>query len=73
MKKFCTGAKGFNSETQSCCSRHDAGYAPDSKVSRLDADILLLLCVAERGTPWRAIGMFIVVRAFGWMRYKGKV
>jgi hypothetical protein len=70
---YCTGAPNLGKETQSCCKRHDFDYSPESKVSRRDADILLLLCVAERGMPWRAIVMFILVRLFGWMFYKGKV
>lgn len=70
-RKFCTGAKGFNADTQSCCERHDRAYSEGSNLSRMDADIDLLLCVAARGMPWRAIAMFVAVRCFGWMLYKG--
>ena len=70
-RKFCTGADGFNRDTQSCCEKHDRAY-DGSGLSRLDADIDLLCCVAARGMPWRAIAMFIAVRLFGWMFYKGR-
>jgi hypothetical protein len=72
VKPSCTGAPGFGKATQSCCSRHDADYAAGSKISRLEADTLLLLCVAEAGRPWRACAMFIVCRLFGWIFYRGK-
>ena len=72
MNKFCTGAKGFGHETQSCCEKHDQDYSVDSLVSRNQADIALLICVSAHGRPWRAIAMFIAVRIFGWLRYKGK-
>lgn len=70
MTKFCTGARGFNHQTQSCCEAHDYHYSKVSGVSRLEADTRLLLCVSSRGMPWRAIAMFIAVRAFGWLRYQ---
>lgn len=69
-RRFCTGSPNFNRETQSCCEIHDALYHPDAGVSRLDADIALLVCVANRGMPWRAIVMFIGVRLFGWAFYR---
>ena len=70
MPKFCTGARGFNHETQSCCERHDADYAVGSGVSRMQADTALLICVSAHGMPWRAMAMFIAVRMFGWVRYR---
>lgn len=66
-RKFCTGAEGFNYETQSCCEKHDEAYAPGCFLPRAEADRYLLICVAQRGMPYRAILMFIVVRALGWI------
>lgn len=71
MSKFCTGARGFNHQTQSCCERHDHDYQHGSGVSRMQADVKLMTCVANNGMPWRAIAMFIAVRLFGWARYQG--
>jgi hypothetical protein len=71
-RKFCTGAEGFNHETQSCCERHDEAYSPLSHMSRYDADVALLVCVAKRGHPWRAMLMFAVCRLAGWAFYKGR-
>lgn len=71
-KKFCTGAEGFNHETQSCCERHDEAYASTSYMSRRDADLHLMICVARRGMPYRAMLLYIAVRMFGWLFYKGK-
>lgn len=73
MKRFCTGAPRFGRETQTCCALHDANYSADSPFTRLEADTELLVCVAYRGMPWRAMAMFIAVRAFGWLFYRGKL
>ena len=70
-RRFCTGAPNFGRETQDCCELHDADYSPGSPHSRLDADTRLLMCVASRGMPWRALAMFVAVRAFGWIFYRG--
>lgn len=73
MPKYCTGARGFNHETQSCCERHDADYAAYSVVDRSTADAALLICVTAHGMPWRAIAMFLFVRAFGWIFYQDRL
>lgn len=69
MSKYCTGARGFNHQTQSCCQIHDADYTPGSGISRFDADTRLLICVAAHGMPWRAVAMFLVLRLVGWARW----
>jgi len=66
MTKYCTGARGFNHQTQSCCKDHDNAYAPTSALSRFVADNNLLICVAQHGMPYRAIAMFLFLRATGW-------
>lgn len=70
VRRYCTGSPNFNRDTQTCCERHDADYSKGSGVSRFQADIALLICVAAQGMLWRAIAMFIMVRAFGWLHYK---
>lgn len=70
VKRACSASPNFNHETQTCCERHDADYSKGSGVSRLQADIALLICVAAQGMPWRAIAMFIGVRLFGWTQYE---
>jgi len=68
--KYCTGARNLGSKTQGCCQQHDLAYSKTSTMPRMHAATDLLLCVAMQDMPWRAIAMFIVVRAFGWIRYK---
>lgn len=71
-RRYCTGSPNFNRDTQTCCEKHDADYSRRSGVSRKQADIALLICVAAQGMPWRAVVMFIAVRLFGWMHYRGE-
>lgn len=73
MPKYCTGARGFNHETQSCCERHDADYAQGSGVDRSMADAALLICVTAHGMPWRGMLMFIFLRVFGWIYYHNRL
>lgn len=67
---YCTGFRQAGGDTQTCCQHHDVAYQV-GHVSRLEADIRLMVCVAQHGHPWRAIAMFMAVRAFGWAFYKG--
>lgn len=73
MSKYCTGARGFNADTQSCCERHDADYAVGSGVSREQADTALLICVSAHGMPYRGMAMFIAVRLGGWVKYNDRL
>lgn len=72
MSKYCTGARGFNHETQSCCEVHDIQYAQRSGVSRFDADANLMQCVWRNGMPLRAVLLFVAVRSFGWIFYHNR-
>jgi len=69
MPRHCTGSPRFGSDTQSCCAVHDEDYRAGSGISRADADRRLLICVAQNGMPWRALAMFVAVRAFGLVFY----
>ena len=71
MKRACTGSPNFDRRTQDCCEQHDKEYGPLTYHTRAEADRRLLMCVAANGRPWRAILMFIFVRAFWWIFYRG--
>lgn len=70
-RRYCSGSPNFGQETQTCCERHDAAYSAGSGATRLQADTALLICVSAAGMPWRAIAMFLAVRTFGWLHYRG--
>lgn len=70
MRRFCSVSPNFNRDTQTCCQHHDFAYKV-GHMSRLEADIRIMVCVAQNGHPWRAIAMFVAVRLFGWMFYRG--
>ena len=71
MKRFCTASPNFGRETQDCCKAHDEAYAKGSGIPRGEADKALYQCVKANGRPWRAAAMYGVVRAFGWIFYRG--
>lgn len=52
----------------SCCLEHDAAYARQAE-SRFVADNELLACGVAAGYPYRAIVAFLLLRAFGWIRW----
>jgi hypothetical protein len=56
----------------SCCDTHDKQYSKNSRTSRKSADKQLRECVKKQGHPYYAKVMYVAVRAFGWIFYKGK-
>lgn len=61
----------FGGAHEACCAQHDQDYAPGSGVPRRNADIYLLQCAVANDRPWRGIVMFVAVRMFGWIFYRG--
>lgn len=57
---------GFN--WKECCDRHDKRYA-NTRLTRYQADILLLRCIKKKSNTIHALLVFIAVRIFGWIRY----
>ena len=61
----------FGGSHNSCCEQHDKNYAADTQVTRREADRQLRECVIEKGHPVRAWVMWVGVRLFGWIFYRG--
>lgn len=68
-KRICTSAEKELRESASCCERHREAYLAESHMSRYDADIHLLVCVARRGRPYTAMLMYVYFRVFGWIHW----
>lgn len=61
----------FGGAHNPCCEQHDLDYSAELGIDRRIADRDLLLCAVAHNRPWRGIVMFIGVRLFGWIFYKG--
>ena len=57
---------------ESCCAVHDKYYKDENTIiSRKIADIRMRQCVEKSGNPKIAYLMYITVRLFGWLYWKG--
>lgn len=70
-RTFCTGIPRMKLAVENCCEQHDKNYGTDSQVSRHDADVLLYQCLLRSGRPVFARVVYLFVRLFGWIFYKG--
>lgn len=69
-KTFCSGIPRMKLAVESCCEAHDRAYSQGSTVSRREADRQLYACLAP-SRPVFARLVYVGVRLFGWLFYKG--
>ena len=69
-KTFCSGIPRMKLAVESCCEAHDRAYTRGATGTRAEADLALYACLRGSGRRVFAWVVWLVVRAFGWVRWR---